>query len=158
MLIKNNTARLINLGGFARLIPGVNDVEDGAWDKAQEIELVRKMLEPMEGEDTPWLEVVGESEGGDAGDGGAKQVFTASVSGTSAPGPTPTGGTGTGTGSTSLTGMNVKDAGATISETYDAKLLTRWRQGETRSTVLDAIDKQLEKVKLTEAEKSSAQR
>jgi hypothetical protein len=40
-----------------------------------------------------------------------------------------------------------------VAETYDRKLLERWRTEETRHTVQQAIDEQLAKLQLSESEK-----
>jgi hypothetical protein len=133
-MVKNNTARVIGLGDGANLLPGVNDIDDEVWKKAQQTVVVKSFLQKQEGETQPTLELVSSTEAATA---------------TTATGTTDTGTAGTGT----LSSKNVTDAKALIAETYDRKLLERWRTEETRHTVQQAIDEQLEKLKLSEAEK-----
>jgi hypothetical protein len=133
-MVRNNTARVIGLGGAANLLPGVNEVDDEAWKKAQTVAL-KALLTKQEGEDKPALELVSSAE-----------ATTATTAGATT-GTTDTGGTGT------LSSKNVTDAKALVAETYDRKLLERWRTEETRHTVQQAIDEQLAKLQLSESEK-----
>lgn len=41
LLVENTENRIHNLGGHCILMPGHNEVDEAAWKKAQEIELVR---------------------------------------------------------------------------------------------------------------------
>jgi hypothetical protein len=52
-----------------------------------------------------------------------------------------------------LAEMNIKDATRLISNTHDMALLDRWAEKEERKGVLDAIEKQQDKLKLGKNEK-----
>lgn len=135
MLVRNNTARLINIGGEKTLMPGNNEVDADVWQRAQKIVAVQAMTKKQEGEDKPWLEAVSGS------------------SSTGSTGTTSAQGTGE-TANALLQSMNVTDAKTLVSETYDRTLLEQMRASETRGGVQQAIDAQLEKLKLSEAEKT----
>lgn len=44
LLVENTEARIHNLGGHCILMPGHNEVDEAAWKKALEIELVRDFV------------------------------------------------------------------------------------------------------------------
>lgn len=134
--VRNNTARLINIGGEKTLMPGINEVDADVWQRAQKIVAVQAMTKKQGDEDKPWLEVVGSSS-------------SSGATTTQAPAP----GTGE-TANALLHSMNVTDAKTLVSETYDRTLLEQMRASETRGGVQQAIDAQLEKLKLSEAEKT----
>lgn len=152
VFVNNKGARHIGLGHGVRLNPGVTPVEDAAWTKATKNPgpALKALLEDKD----EGLVIVSRTEAGAAGvtDAGATATSPGGVamrdSTSGSTGQEPTGG-----GSTSaadLGAMTVEDARGIISETFDKPTLQAWKKADARKGIKDAIDSQLEILKLEE--------
>lgn len=130
-LIKNNNAQVLVLCGTVRLMPGVNDVSDKDFTKI-------KKSKPKGADGPSWLELLR----GTVNDRGLPTLQVIDE-----------GAGSSKTGSKSLEDMTAVEAIALVKETFDRDLLNTWAEGESRKTVTDAIDAQLDAIKLTEDEK-----
>lgn len=124
MLVKNNEARIHNLGDIVTLVPGVNDVPEEAWKKAQEIFLVRHFLQAKV------FEEVHDAHGA------------------------PINKVEPGTGLVDINTVPKGQALEIVGTTFDRTLLTSWRSSAKDSDVTKAIESQLERIAITPEEKA----
>lgn len=152
MIIRNKTNRIITIPGSLTnleegtravkqmiLVPGNNQVSSDQWEAAQEIEVVSYMVsgkgkDGKELEAGVMLEVVSESD-----EGGAEASDEGGDSGPQ-----------------DLSGVNATEARSIVGETYDRGTLERWKSSESRTTVVEAIDRQLERISISDDERKKA--
>lgn len=128
--------------GLTIIKPGVNEFDQATWKQLTDSKRnpdIKKMLE--QGKKTPdyccqktgmgVLVVVGSDNDSSEGEGGEGSRGTTGVPGGAA------------------------DAKTLVAETYDAALLRKWGEEETRSTVLNAIEKQLKGIETERSEGGS---
>lgn len=132
MFVKNNEARIHNLGGAVILNPGVNEVDDKAWKTA-----LAGGSKDGKGETPKALQALLDEK--------KIEVVSASAAKASSSGDAPPPST------QSLSDMTVPEASDLIGQTFDRDLLARWRKEDERVGVRNAIDEQLEVLKLEES-------
>lgn len=136
MRVRNNDVRVITVGGLVNLVPGVNQVDDALWKKASG-KKQNKVLKALF--DGKTVEVLG-------GTNSKSDTSEQSSDDEDEDGKGPASGAAK-TGRDNLSDLNAEEARELISDTLDRDTLEAWRQGESRKTVLAAIDEQLELTK-----------
>lgn len=119
MLVKNNEARVHNLGDHVILRPGINEVPKDKFEEACEIELVKHYL-----------------------DEGTIEVVKPTAAATAAAGASP--GTTGSAPAVRLQDFKAGEAIALVEETFDLDLLQKWSAEQQSKTVATAIEKQIE--------------
>ena len=133
-LVKNNEARIHTIGApkggtEIRLMPGANEVDADAWATAKTLPVIQAHLRAKT------LEEVGASgKTAHPTPGPSESLFGKPHASVEPP--------------TSLAQLKPDEAKALVGDTFDKELLGRWKKSDSRKGVQDAIDEQLELIKI----------
>lgn len=153
MLVENTKPKLTHLSASVMLKPGINFVEDEAWEKFAALKFVAaklasgdlRVMEPPKAAEPPNFALPPP----------AKPTVSAPVAPTDAD-KDAAGKVDPKDPSGALSDYSAADAVKIVQATLDRALLETWVVAEKRKTVIEALEKQLDKLDPTDADKDAA--